>query len=61
MDLILEIRTNPSARAANAYWFAPVETSRSAIAEADQIVQSRSARFATADALLNGLEEASRK
>ena len=40
---------------------APNETSRLAIAEADQIVQSRSARFATADALLNGLEEASRK
>jgi len=40
---------------------APNETSRAAIAEADQIVKSRSARFATADALLNGLEEASRK
>lgn len=40
---------------------APNETSRAAIAEADQIVQSRRARFATADALLNGLEEASRK
>ena len=37
------------------------EASRSAIAEADQIVQSRSARFATADALLNGLKEANRK
>ena len=57
----MEIRTNPSARAANAYWFAPVETSRSAIAEADQIVQSRSARFATADALLKGFDEANRK
>jgi DNA-damage-inducible protein J len=40
---------------------APNETSRAAIAEADQIVQSRRARFATADALLNDLEEASRK
>lgn len=39
----------------------PNETSRAAIAEADQIVQNRRARFATADALLNGLEEASRK
>ncbi len=40
---------------------APNESSRLAIAEADQIVQSRRARFTTADALLNGLEEASRK
>ena len=40
---------------------APNETSRAAIAEADQIVQSRRARFSTADALLNDLEEASRK
>jgi DNA-damage-inducible protein J len=40
---------------------APNETSRAAIAEADQIVQSRRARFTTADALLNGLEEASLK
>ena len=40
---------------------APNETNRAAIAEADQIVQSRRARFATADALLNDLEEASRK
>ena len=40
---------------------APNEASRSAIAEADQIVQSRSARFATADALLNGFDKASRK
>jgi DNA-damage-inducible protein J len=39
---------------------APNETSRAAIAEADQIVQSRRARFATADALLNDLEEAGR-
>ena len=38
---------------------APNTTSRVAIAEANQIVQSRHARFATADALLNGLEEAS--
>lgn len=40
---------------------APNETSRAAIAEADKIVQDRRARFATAEALLNGLEEASRK
>jgi DNA-damage-inducible protein J len=40
---------------------APNETSRAAIAEADQIVQSRRGRFTTADALLNGLEEASLK
>lgn len=40
---------------------APNEISRSAIAEADQIVQSRRARFATAETLLNGLEEASHK
>jgi DNA-damage-inducible protein J len=40
---------------------APNETSRAAIAEGDQIVQSRRARFATADALLNDLQEASRK
>ena len=40
---------------------APNEASRAAIAEGDQIVQSRRARFATADALLNDLEEASRK
>lgn len=38
---------------------APNESSRAAIAEADQIVQSRHARFATADALLNSLEVAS--
>ena len=37
------------------------ETSRAAIAEGDQIVQSRRARFATADALFNDIEEASRK
>ena len=40
---------------------APNATSRAAIAEADEIIQSRRARFATADALLNGLEEASGK
>ena len=40
---------------------APNETSRAAIAEAGQIVQSRRDRFATADALLNGLEETSLK
>lgn len=40
---------------------APNEASRAAIAEGNQIVQSRRARFATADALLNDLEEASRK
>jgi len=40
---------------------APNDTSRAAIVEADQIVESRRARFATADALLNELEEASRK
>ena len=38
---------------------APNTTSRVAIAEANQIVQSRHARFATADALLNDLEKAS--
>ena len=40
---------------------APNETSRAAIAEGDQIVQSRRARFATADALLNDLEKTSHK
>lgn len=40
---------------------APNETSREAIAEGDQIVHSRRARFATADALLNDLEKTSRK
>jgi len=38
---------------------APNSTSRVAISEADQIIQSRRARFATADELLNGLEKAS--
>ena len=40
---------------------APNEASRVAIAQGDQIVQSRRARFATADALINDLKEASRK
>ena len=39
---------------------APNEASRTAIAEADQIVRRRP-RFANADALLNGLEETGRK
>ena len=39
---------------------APNETSREAIAEGDQIVQSRRASIATADALLNDLEKTSR-
>ena len=40
---------------------APNDTSRAAITAADQIIQNRRARFATADALLNDLEKASRK
>ena len=40
---------------------APNDASRAAIAEANQIVESRRARFATADALLNDLQEASHK
>lgn len=40
---------------------APNASSRAAIAEANEIIQHRRARFATADALLNDLEEASRK
>lgn len=36
---------------------APNETSRAAIAEADQMIQSRRSRFATADALLKDLEK----
>lgn len=40
---------------------APNATSRAAIAEANEIIQSRRARFTTAAALLNDLEEASRK
>lgn len=40
---------------------APNAISRTAIAEADQIVQSRRARFEDADVPLNGLEESIRK
>ena len=40
---------------------APNEASRTAIAEADQIVRRRRPRFANADGLLNSLEETSRK
>lgn len=40
---------------------APNATSRAAIAEAGEIIQSRRARFATSDTLMNDLEEASRK
>nr|WP_315259527.1 type II toxin-antitoxin system RelB/DinJ family antitoxin [uncultured Duganella sp.] len=40
---------------------APNAASLAAIAEANEIIQSRRARFATSDALLNDLEEASRK
>lgn len=40
---------------------APNATSRVAIAEANEIIKNRGARFATADSLLNDLEEASRK
>lgn len=40
---------------------APNATSRVAIAEADEIIQSRRARFATADALLNDLKEVTDK
>ena len=40
---------------------APNASSRAAIAEADEIINSRRARFATPDALIDGLEEASRK
>lgn len=40
---------------------APNPTSRAAMAEAGEIINARRARFATADALLNDLEEASRK
>ena len=39
----------------------PNAASRAAIAEADKIIKSRRARFATADALLNDLEKASSK
>ena len=40
---------------------APNASSQAAIAEASELIKSRRARFATADALLNDLEEASRK
>ncbi|VVE54510.1 type II toxin-antitoxin system RelB/DinJ family antitoxin [Pandoraea sputorum] len=40
---------------------APDATTRAALAEADELIKSRRARFATADALLNALEEAGRK
>lgn len=40
---------------------APNATTRNAIAEADELIRSRRARFATADALLNDIEEASLK
>ena len=40
---------------------APNAASRIAIAEAGEIIQNRHARFSTADALLNELEEASGK
>lgn len=40
---------------------APNSTSRVAIAEAEEIINSRRARFATADDLIDGIEKASRK
>ena len=40
---------------------APNAASRVAIAEAGEIIKSPKARFATADALLNDIEEAGRK
>ena len=40
---------------------APNETSQAAIAEASQIIKSRRARFATADAVIDDLEKASRE
>jgi DNA-damage-inducible protein J len=40
---------------------APNAASRAAIAEAGEIIKSRRARFATADALIEDLEKASRK
>ena len=36
-------------------------TSRAAIGEASELIQSRRARFASADALIDGIEKASRK
>lgn len=40
---------------------APSASSRAAMAEASEIIKSRRARFANADALINDLEEASCK
>ena len=40
---------------------APNAASRAAMAEADEIIKNRRARFATSDALMNELEEASGK
>jgi DNA-damage-inducible protein J len=40
---------------------APNATSRVAIAEAGEIIKGRRARFATADALIDDIEKASRK
>ena len=40
---------------------APNATSRAAIAEASEPIKSRHARFATADALIDNIEKASRK
>lgn len=40
---------------------APNATSRIAIAEANELIKNRHARFASADALINDLEEASSK
>lgn len=40
---------------------APNAVSRAAIAEASELITSRRARFATADALINDIEKASRK
>ena len=40
---------------------APHTASRAAIAEAREIIKNRRARFATADALIDGLEEFCRK
>ncbi len=39
----------------------PTATSRVAMTEANELIKSRRARFATAEALLNDLEETSRK
>jgi DNA-damage-inducible protein J len=40
---------------------APNASSRVAMAEASELIQSRRARFATADALIDDIEKASRK